>query len=281
MKEVITVAIQGEAGSYHDLAARKYFNRHNLIIHQCRTFKNVCQQVLAGETEYGIMAIENSLAGSLLPNYALLQEYALSIVGEEYVRIEHHLMALPGQKISDIRIVRSHPMALMQCSDFLEKYPDIQQVESDDTAGTARQIAKRREKSIAAIAGSRAAHLFHLDILAQGIENLKQNYTRFFVIKRRTAENKLDGNKASLNFRIGHYVGSLAEILNMFREHQLNLTLIQSIPIPGRADEYRFHVDVEWENTDNFTGALEKIGKMVQEVSILGIYQKAQRTGSV
>ncbi len=281
MNQDITVAIQGETGSYHDLAARKYFNSDRLEITECKTFKQVCEQVMAGRTAYGIMAIENSLAGSLLPNYALLQEYPLFIRGEEYVRIEHHLLALPEQSMSEIRVVKSHPMALMQCSEFLEKYPHIQQVETDDTAGSARQIALHKEIGAAAIASARAAEIFGLQILARGIENLKQNYTRFFIVSKKKEEQISSGNKASLNFRISHQVGSLASILNIFRDHQLNLTLIQSIPVPGQPDEYRFHVDVEWQDTGDFQNGLEEVQQKIQELTVLGIYRKARRTVKV
>jgi prephenate dehydratase len=276
MKKPLRIAIQGEKGSFHDLAARKYFSSDELHILPCKTFRAVCQQVTDSSADFGIMAIENSLAGSILPNYALIQEFNFTITGEQYLNIEHHLMALPDQTLKDIKTVRSHPMALMQCSRFLEEHSYLQQIEWDDTAGSARQISEQQEKGVSAIASQLAAELSGLKILVRNIEDLKINYTRFFVFSRQKDIQKLNGNKASLSFRIGHYVGSLAAVLNIFSQNHLNLTLIQSVPIPGCPDEYRFHVDVEWQDYADFIAARNHTEKNTQELHILGIYSKSK-----
>jgi prephenate dehydratase len=276
MRKTLRIAIQGEKGSFHDLAARQYFSSDKLHILPCKTFHAVCRQVSESAADFGIMAIENSLAGSILPNYALIQEFNFTITGEQYLNIEHHLMALPDQALTDIKTVRSHPMALMQCSRFLEEHSYLQQIEWDDTAGSARQISELREKGVAAIASQLAAEMSGLKILARNIEDLKINYTRFFIFSKHKDIQNLTGNKASLSFRIGHYVGSLAAFLNIFSQNHLNLTLIQSVPIPGCPDEYRFHVDVEWHDHADFTAALNHTKKNTQEVHILGIYEKSK-----
>ncbi len=277
MKKPLRIAIQGEKGSFHDLAARKYFSGDELHILACKTFRRVCQDVADSSADFGIIAIENSLVGSILPNYALLQGFNLTIIGEQYLNIEHHLMALPGESLKDIKTVRSHPMALMQCSKFLEKHPYLQQIEWDDTAGSALQISQRQESGVAAIASQLAADLSGLTILACNIEDLKMNYTRFFIFSRQQETENIRGDKASISFRIGHYVGSLAAVLDIFRHNHLNLTLIQSVPILGCPDEYRFHVDVEWQDYADFTRAMIRTKKNTQELHVLGIYAKSKK----
>ena len=276
MEKNIRVAIQGGIASFHDLAARQYFPDHSLKPVACKTFKQVVMAVEEKAVDYGMMAIENSLVGSILPNYSLLQRYPVTIVGEYYLAIHHHLLALPGQKLSDITIVRSHPMALQQCSDFLEVHPHLQQLEWYDTAESAREIAEKKEEGIAAIASDLAAKTYQLEILAANIENLASNYTRFFVLAKKDEVETRTGNKASVIFQLRHEVGALADALQIFKENRLNLTLIQSVPIPGRPNEYRFQVDVEWLENSDFEQAVIQAKNKMREFQILGIYRKAQ-----
>jgi prephenate dehydratase len=275
MNKNIRIAIQGGIASFHDLAARQYFHNQHLTPLACKTFKQVVMAVEQETVDYGIMAIENSLVGSILPNYSLLQQFPVSIVGEFYLPIHHQLLALPGQQLGDIKVVRSHPMALQQCSDFLESHPELQQLEWEDTAESAREIAEKNERKIAAIASDLAAKIYHLEILAANIENLAINYTRFFIVVKHKNQELQKGNKASVIFQLKHEVGALAKALLIFKENQLNLTLIQSVPIPGKPTEYRFQVDIEWQDNSDFQRAITEARKMMFEFQILGIYQKA------
>jgi prephenate dehydratase len=276
MKKDIRVAIQGGIASFHDLAARQYFQSHSIKPVVCSTFKQVVLAVEQETVDYGMMAIENSLVGSILPNYSLLQNYPVTIVGEYYLTIHHHLLALAGQKLRDISIVRSHPMALQQCSDFLELHPHLQQLEWDDTAESAREISEKKEKGIAAIASDLAAEIYQLETLAANIENLALNYTRFFVLTKKDITEVQTGNKASVLFQLRHEVGALADALKIFKNNQLNLTLIQSVPIPGKPSEYRFQVDIEWLDNSGFRQAVIQAKSKMREFQILGIYHKAQ-----
>ena len=275
-EKTATVAIQGDVASFHDIAVRKYFKAVPVKIYPCKTFKQVCMSVDSGKTDFGIIAIENSLAGSILPNYVLLETFPIQIIGEQYLHINHNLMALPGQHITDLRIVRSHPMALAQSSEFFERPPHLEPIESTDTAESAREIAEKQLSGVGAVASKLAAELFGLEIIEAGIENLKDNYTRFFIIARRNQDMEPQGQKASINFRITHQVGSLVGILEVFKIYQINLTLIQSVPVPGQPDEYSFHVDLEWTRHAHFHEAMEEIKKKAQEVYLLGIYKKGE-----
>lgn len=276
MSKALSIAIQGGQASFHDMATRQYFPENSLSLCECRSFRQLCKTLVAGEADLGVMAIENSLVGSILPNYALLHEYPLYIIGETFLHIEQNLMALPGQQISDLHSVRSHPMALQQCSDFLEKLPHIRNVESPDTAESAREIAAENLMGVGAIASRLAAERYGLELLAAGIENLKDNYTRFLVISREPAPKHHHG-KASVNFHVSHEVGSLSKVLNIFFEKGLNLTLIQSLPIPGRPDEYAFHVDLEWENPERFELAIEGVKRFTKQLMILGVYNRGEK----
>jgi prephenate dehydratase len=276
-KKTFTVAIQGDVASFHDLAAREFFKSTPIELFPCKTFKQVCIAVDTGKSDYGIIAIENSLAGSILPNYGLLENFPLQIIGEQYLHISHNLMVLPGQSIEEIRIVRSHPMALAQSSEFFERYPHLEPIESHDTAESAREISENKLTGVGAVASKPAAELFGLEILKSGIENLKDNYTRFFIVASKKQNIRIEGQKASLNFRISHQVGSLVQILALFKKHDINLTLIQSVPVPGKPDEYSFHVDLEWIMKDQFDEALQEVKAVAQEVYLLGIYKKGEK----
>ena len=271
------VAIQGGQASFHHVAANLYFGKDGLELCESRTFRQQCLAVVERRADVAVMAIENSLTGSILPNYVLLQRFQLHIQGEIYLRIKQNLMALPGQELSDIHTVRSHPIALEQCSDFLSETPQINCIESFDTAESAREIRESNLLGAAAIASALAAQIYKLTILAASIENVKQNYTRFLVLTADDQNTETSANKASLSFHVSHEVGALADILNIFRDHAINLGLIQSVPIPGRPDEYTFHVDVEWQDRNKFEQAMEKVRRGAKELTILGEYRAGLR----
>ncbi len=275
MKELQTIAIQGEQASFHHIAARQYYHR-GIEVAECRTFRQVCEMVREGRAASGMMAIENSLAGSILPNYNLLESQSLYIRGEVYVCIQQCLMALPGQSLNDMGAIRSHPMAIHQCSEFLEQHPYMRAIETFDTAGSAREIRQQELLGVAAIASEEAARLYQLTILARNIENQRQNYTRFLIISTQPPAFSDDANKASLSFRIGHRPGALVEVLEVFRRCRINLTLIQSVPIPGRPSEYAFHVDITWQRGQAIEKALEQVEAVSNGRRILGIYRAGE-----
>jgi prephenate dehydratase len=269
-----TVAIQGIAASFHELAARTFFGESITTI-ECLTFHSLCESLKSGKADHAVMAIENSIAGSILPNYFLLQEYHFSIVGELYVPIHMHLLALPGVNMKDIQTIESHPMAIRQCSDFLHALPQVQVRESDDTALSAKRVRELGLRDTAAIANERAAKLYGLQIVEKRIETHKKNFTRFLILKRRSLPEK-DANKASLSFEVPHAVGSLAETLMTLKNNRINLTKIQSIPIIGKPSEYSIHVDVEWRSRKNYDLAIRQILAQVHNLNILGEYKKAK-----
>lgn len=279
MKPDIKIAIQGGPASFHDMAARTFFRDQGFDLSPCRTFRQQIQQLLASEVDFVVMAIENTLSGCILPNYHLLLDSDVTIIGEVYLHIQQNLMALPGQTLGQIRSVESHPIALHQCSDFLEAHPAIVPVETHDTADSARNIGESNAKGVAAIAGRLAAERYGLDILAESIENIKDNYTRFLVVARprKTPAPNPMANKASLSFHIMHKVGALAQALNVFRDNGLNLGLIQSTPIPGQPDEYAFHVDVEWFERHDFDEAIRDLTRVTRELKILGEYRSGSK----
>lgn len=272
MEKVLKIAIQGGKSSFHDLAARSYFPNNHLTIVECRTFHQVCDELKNNHVNLALMAIENTLVGSILPNYSLLEEYPLYIIGEIFLHIEQHLMALPGQTISEISSVRSHPMALLQCSEFLEKYSHLRLLETFDTADSAREIREQNLGRVAAIAAKEAAERYRLNIIASGIENIKQNYTRFLILSRQKNNNDKTANKASVSFHLQHKVGALVDALNVFKNNSINLTLIQSVPLPGCPQEYAFHADLEWEDLNKFYNAIEQVKISTNNFQTLGLY---------
>jgi prephenate dehydratase len=246
-KKKTRVAIQGIAASFHEVAAKTYFSESIETV-ECLTFHRLCEALKNDEADYAVMAIENSIAGSILPNYFLLQEYHFSIVGELYIPIHMHLLALPGVKISDLKVIESHPMAIRQCTEFLHTLNGVEIRESDDTALSAKRVKEMKLKDTAAIANEFAAKRFGLKILDRRIETHKKNFTRFLVLQNRS-NGKMESNKASLSFEVANAVGSLAEALMTFKNYAINLTKIQSIPIVGKPNEYSIHIDVEWKKT--------------------------------
>ncbi len=273
-KKKIKVAIQGIATSFHEVAALTYFNEPVETV-ECLTFHTLCESLKKGISDFAVMAIENSIAGSILPNYFLLQEYHFSIIGEVYLPIHMHLLALPGVKLNEIKNIESHPMAIRQCSDYLHRLNGIEIRESDDTAYSAKKVAEKKLKDTAAIANEHAAKKFGLEILERRIETHKKNFTRFLILAKRIST-KTDTNKASLSFEVANEVGSLADALMTFKDNAINLSKIQSIPIIGKPSEYSIHVDVEWKRRKNYDDAVKQVLRQVRNLNILGEYKKGK-----
>jgi prephenate dehydratase len=273
-KKKTRVAIQGITASFHEVAALTYFNEPIDTI-ECLTFHQLCESVKNGDADYAVMAIENSIAGSILPNYFLLQSYHFSIIGEIYLPIHMHLLALPGVKLEDVKTIESHPMALRQCTDFLHALNGVELRESDDTALSAKRVKEMKLKNTAAIANEFAAKKFGLNILEKRIETNKKNFTRFLILTKRK-ENGGDSNKASLCFEVANEVGSLAEALMIFKNNSINLTKIQSIPIIGKPSEYSIHIDVEWKRRKSYDNAMRLVLRQVKNLNVLGEYKKAK-----
>jgi prephenate dehydratase len=270
----LKVAIQGIATSFHEIAAVTYFNEPIHTV-ECLTFHQLCESLNNGESDYAIMAIENSIAGSILPNYFLLQSYHFSIIGELYLPIHMHLLVLPGVKLEDIKVIESHPMAIRQCAEFIQGLNGVEVRESDDTALSAKHVAERKLVNTAAIANEFAAKKYGLEILEKRIETHKKNFTRFLVLARK-GNGKIESNKASLSFEVANEVGSLAETLMVFKKNNINLTKIQSIPIIGKPSEYSIHVDVEWQQRNDYDKAMTDVLRQVRNLNILGEYKKGK-----
>lgn len=269
------IAVQGIVGSFHEDAALKYFNEKIEVV-ECKSFTRVCQLVDTDQVDYAVMAIENSIAGSLLKNYQLIRDYHLKIIGEIYLHIQMNLMAIEGVKPADITDIYSHPIALQQCMEYLEKYfSNVELHEGIDTAGAAKFISETRPLNAAAIGNLRSAELYKLEVLETGIETNKKNYTRFLILSKHGNPTE-KANKASLCFEVGHFYGSLARVLNVFAENEINLTKIQSVPVIGKPNEYTFHVDIEWEKPENYNKALHQVLKSVSSLAILGEYERGE-----
>ncbi|MFB2117595.1 prephenate dehydratase [Parapedobacter sp. 2B3] len=268
----VKVAIQGVRGCFHEEAAYKYFG-DNIETVECESFKKTCELLKRGEVDYVAMAIENSIAGGLLPNHSLLRDYRFPIVGEVYLHIKLHLLVTPNTTIQDIKYVESHPIALQQCSDYLEENPQFNIIEGEDTAGSAKKVSELQLKDTAAIANQLSAKLYGLDILERRIETNKKNYTRFLILAKEAAE-RPHVNKASLSFQTGNGVGSLSNVLQCFAEQNINLSRIQSMPVLGKRNEYDFYVDVEWQNQADYEAAIRHVLKHTNNFNIMGEYVK-------
>lgn len=269
-------AIQGYEGSFHQMAAQQFWGKEVEVI-PCATFRDVIK-IASNKKESGggVIAIENSIAGSILPNYNLLQKSNLKIIGEVYLHIKQHLMVNPGVKLEDIREVHSHTMALQQCYDFLDKHK-WKLVETEDTALSAKHVHQHKSKHIAAIASRLAAELFQLEIIAPNIHTMKNNYTRFLVLQRHDAAQPIDGaNKASVNFHTDHSRGSLAKVLTRIANGGINLSKLQSFPIPGTDFKYSFHADMEFDTLEQFEKVIEQIRPITEEVKIYGVYRRGE-----
>jgi prephenate dehydratase len=267
------IAIQGEAGCFHEVAARQYFNYDDIEIVPCSTFDLELNTLKGGDADFAVMAIENARSGSILYNYTLIRESGMKILGEHNLRIKQNLMALPDQRITDIREIRSHPIALAQCMTFLNQFPGITLIESEDTAGSARQISESGVRGVAAIAPTHAADIYNLEILAQGIETYKQNYTRFLVIGDEEKGNTR-GNKVSICFSTGHKPGSLAKVLVKLAELEINLSKIQSVPRLNGEWEYMFYLDLELNKNTKSNIIKRVLDKYTSNLEILGVYFK-------
>jgi len=274
--QVKRIAIQGGYGAFHEIAANHYFENMDIEIVPRNTFKDLFKALKQGQVDYGITAIENSIAGSILPNYTLLLESKLSIVGEIFLRIRQNLVALPGQTIRDIHEVRSHPMAILQCQRFFDDHPRIMLVDSMDTALSAKEIADNQIKGTGAISSAQAAAKYNLAIIAKGIETHKMNYTRFLILKGQNGEShKIPKvNKASLTFALAHKIGGLSKVLSILSFYEINLAKVQSMPIIGKDWEYQFFVDVEIDNYTHYKQAIEAIRPFTQDLRIMGEYIK-------
>ncbi|HET9571785.1 MAG TPA: prephenate dehydratase [Bacteroidales bacterium] len=275
------VAIQGISGAFHDIAARAFFEGEEIETIDCLTFKDVFNSMRKGTSSFGIVAIENTIAGSLLQNHNLLRESETSIIGEYKLRISHCLAALPGQKMEDIQEVHSHPIALMQCSDFLEEHSDWKAVEKDDTALSAKEIKAKQITGRAAICSEYAAQIYGLEILQKGIETNKRNFTRFLILADRwaaeqyTQQNNI--NKASIVFTTHHEEGALSQVLSVLSFYKNNLTKIQSLPIMGHEWEYLFFIDLTFMDYLKYKQGLDAIRPLTRNLRILGEYPSCKQ----
>ena len=275
MKKII--AIQGAEGSNHHKVARDFYGE-NIQLKECMSFDALVAHLLDGSATDGVMAIENTIAGSIIPNYALIDSNNLHIIGEKYLNIHHHLMALPRQTIKSIKEVWSHPMALLQCKEFFKKHPHIKLVEDVDTAEVAKRIAKENIKGIAAIAPKIAAEIFGLQVLEDDIQTIKDNSTRFVIVQTELPNTSNDDiNKASLKFELSHKRGSLAAVLNVLSDCKMNLTKIQSLPVIETPWKYSFFVDVTFDEYTEYQKLVKIIDIMAEDFKILGTYKNGRK----
>ena len=274
------VAIQGVSGAFHEIAARQFFEGEDIEIIPCTTFKDLFHLLAEDPSILGIVAIENTIAGSLLQNHNLLRESGCMIVGEHKLRISHTLAALPGQTISDITEVHSHPIALMQCEEFLEQHHHLRAVESDDTALSAKEIAENKITGRAAICSAFAAQKYSLEVLSDGIETNKRNFTRFLIIAQPQLAEKLVKDihldKSSMVFTLPHEEGSLAKVLSILSFYHVNLTKIQSLPIVGREWEYQFYINLTFDNYERYRQSLDAIRPLLKDFQLLGEFKEAK-----
>jgi len=268
------IAIQGGFGAFHEMAAIYYFEPEEVEIVPRLTFDDLFRSLRDRKADYGILAIENSIAGSILPNYNLLRESNKKIVGEIFLRVRHNLVALPGQRIEDLREVYSHPMAILQSQEFFDRYPNIRLIESVDTALSAKEIREKEQRGIGAIASELAAKKYDLDILAASIETNPTNYTRFLVVSE-NGNHHLDEDvdtKSSIYFTLSHKIGSLSKILSILSFYDMNLTKIQSLPVIGKEWEYAFYLDLVFDDFELYQQAFHAIRPFTGELGELGIY---------
>lgn len=272
------VAIQGGLGAYHEIAAREYFSGEEVQIVPCSTFRDIFTEAEKDPHLVGVMAIENTIAGSLLQNHDLLKNHNLMIAGEHKLRITHSLAALPGQTLTNIKEVMSHPMALMQCEEYLDTLSGIKIVEHDDTALAARDIKLKEMRGTAAICSSLAAEMYGLEILASGIETNKRNFTRFFILAQDEMLRELQKdnhiNKSSLVFVLPHAEGTLSQVLSVLSFYKVNLTRIQSLPIIGREWEYQFYIDLTFSDYNRYKQSIDAIMPLISGLKVLGEYRE-------
>lgn len=268
------IAIQGIEGCFHQIAANKYFDS-NVEVLCCDNFPRLINEVVSGENcDLGIMAIENSIAGSILQNYKLLQQSGLKIIGEAYLPIVQNLIAFPGTKIEEILEIFSHPMAIYQCGDYLDTLSNIKVIEKEDTAGSVKEIKSNNWVNKAAIASGLSANLYGMEVITPSIETNKKNYTRFLIIGKNESKELAKTNKATLYFSAAHSKGSLAEILTDIANHDINLSKLQSYPILGKTWQYYFYVDLEYDSYKSYQKMIKSITEKTTELKVLGNYNK-------
>jgi len=265
------IAIQGSVSSFHDLAAKKYFGEDVTVL-ECGSFKEVCDKLANNKVDYGIIAIENKVAGSILLNYQLIDTHNLNIIGETYLPIELQLLAKPGTKLSDIREIISHPMALGQCQLFLSGLENVVVSEFKDTATSAKLVAADRENKLAVIAGPTIGKTYGLDVVVDNVGDENPNFTRFYILSK-GADFDPNPNKGSITLKTHNHVGGLSDILVVLKEANLNLTKIQSVPIPKTPSSYAFHLDIEFDDKKVFDAAINKLSPFVESIKILGVYK--------
>ena len=276
------IAIQGVPGSYHDIAAHKYFKDEEIELICCNTFEEVFENMRKDSNVIGTVAIENTIAGSLLHNYELLRESGATIIGEHKLRISHNIMCLPDESWEDLTEVNSHPVALAQCREFLQHHQELKVVETDDTAGSAKNIHEKQLKGHAAICSKYAASMYGMKILQEGIETNKHNFTRFLIVCDPWIADDLKDrskvNKANIVFSLPHNEGSLSKVLSIFSFYNINLTKIQSLPIIGREWEYMFYVDVMFNDYLRYTQSIDAVTPLTKALKILGEYAEGEST---
>lgn len=265
------IAIQGSVSSFHDLAAKKYFGEDVTVL-ECGSFKEVCDKLANNKVDYGIIAIENKVAGSILLNYQLIDTHNLNIIGETYLPIELQLLAKPGTKLSDIREIISHPMALGQCQLFLSGLENMVVSEFKDTATSAKLVAADTENKLAVIAGPTVGKTYGLDVVVDNVGDENPNFTRFYILSK-GADFDPNPNKGSITLKTHNHVGGLSDILVVLKEANLNLTKIQSVPIPKTPSSYAFHLDIEFDDKKVFDAAINKLSPFVESIKILGVYK--------
>ena len=274
------IAIQGVPGSYHDIAAHKYFKDEEIELICCNTFEEVFENMRKDSNVIGTVAIENTIAGSLLHNYELLRESGATIIGEHKLRISHSIMCLPDESWEDLTEVNSHPVALAQCREFLQQ--ELKVVETDDTAGSAKNIHEKQLKGHAAICSKYAASMYGMKILQEGIETNKHNFTRFLIVCDPWIADDLKDrskvNKANIVFSLPHNEGSLSKVLSIFSFYNINLTKIQSLPIIGREWEYMFYVDVMFNDYLRYKQSIDAVTPLTKALKILGEYAEGEST---
>lgn len=272
------IAIQGEAGSYHDVASHQYFQGEDIELLCCETFEDMFQEMKDDENVIGMMAIENTIAGSLLHNYELLRDSGVQIVGEHKLRISHSIMCLPDEDWDDITEVNSHPVALMQCRDFLKRHKNFKVVETEDTAGAAKAISEQQLHGHAAICSKFAAPLYGMKVLEEGIETNKHNQTRFLVLADSWLADELSkpqqSDKSSIVFSLPHEEGSLSQVLSIFSFYKINLTKIQSLPIIGREWEYLFYIDLTYGDYTRYRQSIDAVRPLTKQLKVLGEYKQ-------
>ena len=276
------IAIQGVPGSFHDIAAHKFFPNEEIELICCDTFEEIFNHIQEDSSVIGLIAIENTIAGSLLHNYELLRDSGTTIVGEHKLRIKHNCVCLPEDDWDTLTEIHSHPVALAQCHNFLKRHPQMKVVEADDTAKSAEVIQTNNMKGHAAICSKYAAELYGMKVLEEGIETNKHNFTRFLVVadtwRADDLRNRSQSNKATIVFSLPHNEGSLSQVLSIFSFYKINLTKIQSLPIIGREWEYLFYVDVIFTDYLRFRQSIDAVSPLTRELKILGEYAEGEST---